>query len=304
MPSCPCYRRAPSDLKGGFGGVDVRPVRTGSVVEVEVAGRLLLEPQAVVVRGVLEEVGRLLEHVLAVRAAARRRRLELVGIVVGGRLGKGRLRGQRVVVERGQGTRGGGRVRCLDRLRGRRQRVVAGGLGVDRLVDLGQVVRPRSARRARGRRGSRWARPGPAPRTPARAPAPRSPRRRRAAAAGRRGRPRAAREPRPGLRAGSARTARPRPSARSPPAAEAAVRPPRCRPRTPPRAAAARRPGPGSPSPPRRLRRIRGRSPADDARGRVPQPPAVKARRRWRRGGASAQGARVLRRREFPRPEG
>src|SRR5579859_6240974 len=39
--------------------------RGGLFVEVEVSGRALLEPQTIVVRGVLKELGRLLEHVLA-----------------------------------------------------------------------------------------------------------------------------------------------------------------------------------------------------------------------------------------------
>src|SRR3954447_17832892 len=73
-------------------------------VPVEVARRLLLEPQAVVLRGLLEELGRLLEHVL-LGAARRRRRERLVGgdlvavlveprvLVVPGGLGGRRLLG-------------------------------------------------------------------------------------------------------------------------------------------------------------------------------------------------------------------
>src|SRR5579875_1993668 len=54
-------------------------VRRGSAVEVAVARRALLEPEAVVVRGVLEELGGLLQHVLAV-------------VLAGGRLGGGSTR--------------------------------------------------------------------------------------------------------------------------------------------------------------------------------------------------------------------
>src|SRR4051812_29570699 len=60
----------------------------GSVVQVEVARRLLLEPQLVVVRCVLEELGGLLEHVVLRRVG--------VGRTCGGR----RVVGPRLVVNR------------------------------------------------------------------------------------------------------------------------------------------------------------------------------------------------------------
>src|SRR5690349_25175358 len=53
----------------------------GLLVPVEVARRLLLEPQAVVLRRLLEEVGRLLEHVLALgRLLALGRALSRLGV--------------------------------------------------------------------------------------------------------------------------------------------------------------------------------------------------------------------------------
>src|SRR5205085_9262398 len=72
--------------------------------EVEVPGRLLLEPEPVVVRRVLEELRRLLEHV-----------------VLGRRLGSGRARGGRRLV--GPGLVVDGRRRVA-------QRVVENGRGV------------------------------------------------------------------------------------------------------------------------------------------------------------------------------
>src|SRR5680860_455168 len=71
------------------------------VVEVEVARRLLLEPEAIVLRGLLQELGRVLEHVLAVggfgrgRLGRRQRLLPLEGWLVhhGWRRGIGELRG-------------------------------------------------------------------------------------------------------------------------------------------------------------------------------------------------------------------
>jgi hypothetical protein len=52
---------------GGFRGDRARGPPPGRLlVEVEVLGGALLEPQAIVVGRVLKELGRLLEHVLAV----------------------------------------------------------------------------------------------------------------------------------------------------------------------------------------------------------------------------------------------
>src|ERR1700742_4511883 len=67
---------------GQGGGAD-----GGSAVEVEVARRLLLEPQSIVVRGVLEELRGLLQHVLVlvVALALVVERVVLGGLVAGGR---------------------------------------------------------------------------------------------------------------------------------------------------------------------------------------------------------------------------
>src|SRR6188472_109540 len=81
---------------------EVRQLREFSVVEVEVLRGTLLEPELVVLRGVLEEVGGVLEHVLVTR----------VGVVVGLAGGGVALGVLEVVFDR---RRGRGR-RGLDRL--------------------------------------------------------------------------------------------------------------------------------------------------------------------------------------------
>ena len=62
VPSSVLYRRVrPATIRGGALNLDGRP--GGSVVEVEVPRGLLLEPEPVVLRRLLEEVGCLLQHV-------------------------------------------------------------------------------------------------------------------------------------------------------------------------------------------------------------------------------------------------
>src|SRR3954451_1726382 len=81
-----------------------------SAVEVEVARGALLEPEPVVLRRLLEEVGRLLEQVLTVGLVVGR---DDVGLVRGRlRVGRGRLRGRRGrrVVARGWRVVRGGRL--------------------------------------------------------------------------------------------------------------------------------------------------------------------------------------------------
>src|SRR5438105_13354607 len=78
----------------GTGGTRVRldacPGRAvaRSAVEIEVAGRLLLEPQAIVVRRLLEELGRLLQHVLVLLALLAGRSTRLLGWGPGGTGGR------------------------------------------------------------------------------------------------------------------------------------------------------------------------------------------------------------------------
>src|SRR4051812_34055403 len=88
---------APQDSSRSPGGPTGRP--GGSAVEVEVARRLLLEPQPVVLRRLLQELRRLLEHVVAVarrggrvfpRVLDRRRVDRDLGLVGRRLLGRGR----------------------------------------------------------------------------------------------------------------------------------------------------------------------------------------------------------------------
>src|SRR3954469_16846107 len=77
------YRRRAVGVQQERAGLDRCPGWAPSgarlIVEVEVARRLLLEPQAVVLGRLLEEVGRLLEHVLLLARARRLRLQRLLG---------------------------------------------------------------------------------------------------------------------------------------------------------------------------------------------------------------------------------
>src|SRR5690606_23120216 len=98
MPSCPLCRQAGGGLEllGGILRLASAGARgaPGSVVEVEVARRALLEPEPVVLGRVLEEVRRLLEDVV-LGGSVGERLLRLVGprLLLGRRrLGLGSLR--------------------------------------------------------------------------------------------------------------------------------------------------------------------------------------------------------------------
>src|SRR5687767_13317265 len=105
------------------------PAAAGSVVEVEVLGRLLLKPEPLVLGRVLQEVGRLLEQVLALAVA-----LALL-------CGRWR-RGWRVLSILGVGFQGRGspgvtrRVECLVELVGERL-LVEEGLLTGLLLEVG-----------------------------------------------------------------------------------------------------------------------------------------------------------------------
>src|SRR5580692_10999959 len=60
--------------------------RPDSAVEVEVLRRLLLEPQPIVVRRVLQELRRLLEHVFSLRAVVLLRTECVLDVVLDGRV--------------------------------------------------------------------------------------------------------------------------------------------------------------------------------------------------------------------------
>src|SRR5437868_13131961 len=84
---------SPAAPDEGGSGVEQMSSRPGLLPEVEVARRLLLEPEAVVLRRVLEELRGLLEHVLVFalalgadgRVLRRHRLVRLGGLVEGGR---------------------------------------------------------------------------------------------------------------------------------------------------------------------------------------------------------------------------
>src|SRR4051812_35734106 len=96
------YRRTAVGVQQERAGLDRCPGWASSgarlIVEVEVARRLLLEPEPVVLRRLLEEVGRLLEHVLLARLGIRWLGLDRLGGCGPGRCR--RLVGARVVVDR------------------------------------------------------------------------------------------------------------------------------------------------------------------------------------------------------------
>src|SRR4051794_4452303 len=114
-------------------------VQARSAVEVEVARRLLLEPEPVVLGRLLEEVRRLLEHVLVGLLGGGLLRGRLLVVVeaplVGPAAGGGGLRGRRGDVLRGRAVPEVGR-RVVHAL-GRRGVVVGGGRGAGVLAGEG-----------------------------------------------------------------------------------------------------------------------------------------------------------------------
>ena len=311
----PCYRRS-AHSEAATRGLDNCPAERrsvrASVVEVEVARRLLLEPEPVVLRRVLEEVGRLLEHVLVGRRSARRRRLDRRllddGLVVEhGRLVGRRGLGLRSAVRRRAGgsasSSTGGSGRACDSIWTRRPDAVGVGvcsgssgsaLGELRLGRLGSG--DPAARLPSARLGRRLRRRASGPRhrrlRVQRLVEQRAPPAAGSSSAGafqRRLRPASA--PRAGSSIGSVdRLGRGR-RRRARVGADRGVRVGRRQRRVGRRASSV---GLGD----------RPATPARGGPGRAPRPPGARSRRRSRRAGASAPGAREWRRRGFPRAAG